>query len=443
MCDVSSASEPDNACYSHRLLTGGSFLTRRSHRSRMDRSLRLIEGSRFDSAADVGAADGWYLENPLEQGVVREGVAIDTDTEALRAAAERSGPLPLLFVTPDDPALGPRRGTFDLVTCLETLEHTPDVSTLLDELVTLARPGGTILISVPVEVGPSVVVKQAGRWLANRGHNYGYKRYSWRELWTAGARWKVDASSARTCSVTRGSTSGKSGSKWTSGSRSPAPRSARCRSSDRSWRAPSTGSAPRGTRAPEGQWLCATALTHFPCTPCGPFGHECAALDTAAPWLSGCGPFSCDSPSSDSLSVDSESVDGLSVVSDSEDFVPVDSGDSVDPVEELSVDSVEALLDDSDEVESVDAGAEESAVKASAAPPLNNPASTTANIARCFFTAVAFNCSSSVHDRTSRWCIHRTWRVRGYRARRWRASAQLADTATVPREGFEPSLCGF
>jgi len=191
--NVTSASEPDDAGYSHRLLTGGSFLTRRSHRSRMDRSLRLIEDSRFDTAADVGAADGWYLKALLERDVVREGVAIDTDVEALRAAAAQSGPLPLSFVTPDDPSLGPRRGTFDLVTCLETLEHTADVSAVLDELVDLARPGGTVLISVPVEVGPSLVVKQAGRWLANRGRSYSYERYTWRELWDAGARWKLDA----------------------------------------------------------------------------------------------------------------------------------------------------------------------------------------------------------------------------------------------------------
>ena len=132
------------------------------------------------------------LRTLLERGVVGEGVAIDTDTDTLRAAAEQSGPLPLSFATPDDPTLGSRRGTFDLVTCLETLEHAEDVSAVLDELVNLARPGGTILISVPVEVGPSVVVKQAGRWLANRGHSYSYERYT-AELWTAGARWKVDA----------------------------------------------------------------------------------------------------------------------------------------------------------------------------------------------------------------------------------------------------------
>jgi len=191
--EVTSPSDSSDQAYSHRLLAGGSFLTRRSHRSRMDCSLRMIEGTHFDIAADVGAADGWYLRTLLERGLVDEGVAIDTDTDALRAAAEQSGPLPLSFATPDDPTLGSRRGTFDLVTCLETLEHATNVSAVLDELVNLARPGGTILISAPVEVGPSVVVKQAGRWLANRGQSYSYERYTVRELWTAGARWKVDA----------------------------------------------------------------------------------------------------------------------------------------------------------------------------------------------------------------------------------------------------------
>lgn len=190
--DVSSTHDPDREGYSNRLLTGGSFLTRRSHRSRMDRSLRMLGGSKFATAADVGAADGWYLRTLVEQGVVGEGVAIDTDAEALQLAATRVATLPLSFLTPDDPTLQRRHGTFDLVACLETLEHAEDVSAVLDEVVNLARPAGTILISVPVEVGPSVVVKQAGRWLANRGGSYSYERYTWRELWAAGARWKVD-----------------------------------------------------------------------------------------------------------------------------------------------------------------------------------------------------------------------------------------------------------
>jgi SAM-dependent methyltransferase len=178
--------------YTNRLLEGGSFLTRQSHRSRMDRALSLLDGRKFGTAADVGAADGWYLRALLDRGVVDEAVAIDTDGDALQRAVATGDVPSLTFARPDDPALASRYGTFDLVSCLETLEHVDDVSVVLDEVVELAKPGGTVLISVPVEVGPSVVLKQGGRWLANRRGGYGYERYTWHELWDAGARWDVD-----------------------------------------------------------------------------------------------------------------------------------------------------------------------------------------------------------------------------------------------------------
>jgi SAM-dependent methyltransferase len=178
--------------YTGRLLAGGSFLTRQSHRSRMDRALRMLDGRKFTTAADVGAADAWYLRAMLERGMVEEAVAIDTDSDALQLAASAGDSPSLTFARPDDPALTCRYGTFDFVSCLETLEHVDDVSGVLDEVVELGKPGGTVLISVPVEVGPSLLVKQAGRWLANRRGGYGYERYSWHELWRAGIRWNVE-----------------------------------------------------------------------------------------------------------------------------------------------------------------------------------------------------------------------------------------------------------
>jgi len=110
--------------------------------------------------------------------------------------------------------------------------------------------------------------------------------------------------------------------------------------------------------------------------------------------LAGCSPWFADWPLSEPLSIDSDSDEELSPVSeDSESVDSVDelSDESVvelsdDSVDELSEESLDELLDDSVELESVDAGAEESAVRARAAPPENSPANTTANIAKCFFT---------------------------------------------------------
>ena len=92
-----------------------------------------------------------------------------------------------------------------------------------------------------------MVVKQAGRWLANRGHSYSYERYTLRELWAAGARWKIDSLERQNLFSHKGfdfrqvkKASGRGGS------RSLAPGSVRSPSSARFSRAPSTGSEARG-----------------------------------------------------------------------------------------------------------------------------------------------------------------------------------------------------
>ena len=182
----------DVLAYRQRLLAGGSLPTRLSHRRRMDRALSILDGRTFRRAADMGAADGWYLQALIRRGDVAEGLAIDDDPAMLAAGTTASGDLPLRWATPDDPALVDERGTFDLVACLETLEHVDDPIEVLDAVIDLAAPGGTVLISVPVEVGPSVVVKQSGRWLANRKGQYSYERYTWRELARAGLWWRID-----------------------------------------------------------------------------------------------------------------------------------------------------------------------------------------------------------------------------------------------------------
>ena len=56
-----------------------------------------------------------------------------------------------------------------------------------------SSPGTRLLISVPIEVGPSLVLKQAGRAFTNLFRPYGYDRYSPWELFQAVALWRTDA----------------------------------------------------------------------------------------------------------------------------------------------------------------------------------------------------------------------------------------------------------
>ena len=70
--------------------------------------------------------------------------------------------------------------TFDVVTCMEVLEHcTPEVvNQILSKLASLLKPGGACVISVPVEVGATLIVKQAVRRIAGWR---GIGDYKWTE----------------------------------------------------------------------------------------------------------------------------------------------------------------------------------------------------------------------------------------------------------------------
>jgi SAM-dependent methyltransferase len=185
--------EVGDAGYARRIFSGGNALTRWSHRRRSRTALGVLEGRHFDRVADVGGADGWFLRDLVDAGIAEGGVTLDIDPALLDAGRQQSTDYPTLdFALSDPDGLAARQGRFDLVACLETLEHVDDPPGVLDTIVGLTRPGGSVQVSVPVEVGPAVLVKQLGRWLANRRGDYGYGRYSWGDLLRAGVLWRTE-----------------------------------------------------------------------------------------------------------------------------------------------------------------------------------------------------------------------------------------------------------
>ena len=57
------------------------------------------------------------------------------------------------------------RDRFDLVVCLETLEHVPDHDRALREIVAVTKPGGRIVVSTPNYLGPVGLFRAALRVL--------------------------------------------------------------------------------------------------------------------------------------------------------------------------------------------------------------------------------------------------------------------------------------
>ena len=60
-------------------------------------------------------------------------------------------------------------GRFDLITCLDVIEHTPDDRVTLRELRRVSRPGGFLLVTVPA---------YQGLWSTHDVANHYYRRYS-------------------------------------------------------------------------------------------------------------------------------------------------------------------------------------------------------------------------------------------------------------------------
>lgn len=121
-----------------------------------------------------------------------EARGVDVEPDQIAACRRRLGDLPgVSFAMARD--LGPsERGRWDVVTCMEVLEHClePERRRILDELGRLCAPGGLVVISVPIETGPSVVGKQFFRAVAGlRGFgDYAHReRYSPLEMARAAA----------------------------------------------------------------------------------------------------------------------------------------------------------------------------------------------------------------------------------------------------------------
>lgn len=128
---------------------------------------------------DAGCGSGRTLDDLALRGPV-SGVDLSEDAAA---AARRRGH--------DDVRVGPVEtlpyadASFDVVTCLDVIEHTEDDGRTLRELLRVTRPGGVLIVTVP-----------AHPWLWSHHDvvNRHYRRYRMSDLRTAAANagWEVE-----------------------------------------------------------------------------------------------------------------------------------------------------------------------------------------------------------------------------------------------------------
>jgi 2-polyprenyl-3-methyl-5-hydroxy-6-metoxy-1,4-benzoquinol methylase len=134
-----------------------------SHRRRFALA-RALASARRGALLDYGCGDGTFIA--LAHDAFEQSVGADIDVEQVRGCVERLGVLPGVRFMSIDALRGPdHEARYDAVLCMEVLEHCPsDVQPLvLDDLARLSRPDGIVIISVPIEIGPTLALKQAVR----------------------------------------------------------------------------------------------------------------------------------------------------------------------------------------------------------------------------------------------------------------------------------------
>jgi SAM-dependent methyltransferase len=161
-----------------------------SHRRRFETGLQLVRQFEPKRLLDYGCGDGTFLALLGQTAPSLEETAGCELLEGLVSGLQdrfRSVPS-LRFHLVQQVDNEAYYGHYDLITCMEVLEHVVETREVIDRLSRLLAPGGRLVISVPVEIGAALVVKQAARRLAGWRGLGDYRfvaRYSWSELYAS------------------------------------------------------------------------------------------------------------------------------------------------------------------------------------------------------------------------------------------------------------------
>jgi SAM-dependent methyltransferase len=173
--------------YAQKQINSRSRLIAWSHRGRFATGLRLARKVGGARTLDYGCGDGTFLGLLMNgQPAPRLAVGAELTTAIVADCRERfKAQKGLHFVLVEDLERPAHHGAYDAIYCMEVLEHVIDPTAMLDTFKRLLAPGGTLVVSVPIETGIPVVVKQIVRRIAGWrgvGHYPGTTGYTLPEL---------------------------------------------------------------------------------------------------------------------------------------------------------------------------------------------------------------------------------------------------------------------
>lgn len=124
-----------------------------------------------DRVLDVGCGTGGLVEAALRRGATVVGVDIALRWLVIARRRLRDAGLDATLVAADGAVLPFRHGSFDITTCIDSLEHTADQRALVQSCLLSLRPGGKISVvcSNRFSVAPEPTVGLWGvGWLPRR-----------------------------------------------------------------------------------------------------------------------------------------------------------------------------------------------------------------------------------------------------------------------------------
>src|SRR3954468_9715385 len=166
--DVTTSSQLlEQGHYARKQLFSKNAIIAWSHRRRFALARELASAAAGGALLDYGCGDGTFIA--LAHDLFRETIGTDVDLEQLRDCERRLGAAPdVRFSSIEELHDRSHSAHYDAVVCMEVLEHCPsDVQPrVLADLERLVRPHGVVVISVPIEIGPTLALKQAVRAMA-------------------------------------------------------------------------------------------------------------------------------------------------------------------------------------------------------------------------------------------------------------------------------------
>lgn len=164
--------------YYRKQLESASRVIAWSHRSRFETAAALIGENPQLNLLDYGCGDGTFLSMIASR--FSEVVGVDIDSHQIEDCKDRFSTIGnTRFYITEQLQAKPYDQSFDVVVCMETLEHCPEpiLNDILQDIQRLCKPQGKVIISVPIETGIPFLIKLALRSAAAwRGFSE-YKSY--------------------------------------------------------------------------------------------------------------------------------------------------------------------------------------------------------------------------------------------------------------------------